>query len=262
MVTVDCQDHRAEVVSRTRASRVAGLLAGHRMHLVACAVFVAAWLAPACGDNRGGGGAAMDLPRIRVDTVEDHDGELVVVEGYVVAPAEGVPRLCGALAESHPPQCAGTRMEIVGLELGRLSGTSTNVELPEGERTVWTDAPVTLTGRIDGDRLELVDDVVVDAGIIVDALAGPTCPVETDPPDPACAPRAVPGATIEVRRGDETLSSTTTDSVGVALFIVEAGTYEIVAQPVDGGPTAPGAMEVVVGDTAERLTLDYDTGIR
>lgn len=215
----------------------------------------------ACGNDTDADGADAAVPApISIDAVADHDGELVVVEGFVVAAPEAVHRLCGALAESYPPQCGGTRMEIVGLELARLTGTSTNDELPEGERTLWTDATVELTGRIDGDRLELVD-VDEAGGILVEALAGPTCPVEVDPPDPACAPRSVAGAGVELRQSDETVATTRTDSIGVAFFTVGAGTYRVVPLPVTG-QTAPEPVEVVVGEAAERVTLDYDTGIR
>jgi hypothetical protein len=228
-----------------------------------CTVLAAASLAVACADDGGTGLAASAVPaRVQLDTVADHNDELVVVEGFVVAAPEAVHRLCGALAESYPPQCAGTRMAIVGLELARLTAASTNDELPEGERTLWTDGTVTLTGRVDGDQLELADAGNIGTGIIVEALAGPTCPVEHDPPDPACAPQPVVGAAIELRRRDETVASTTTDSIGVAAFTVDTGTYQVVALPVINGPTAPSPVGVVVGETAERVTLDYDTGIR
>ncbi|HET8571999.1 MAG TPA: hypothetical protein VFN14_08925, partial [Candidatus Limnocylindria bacterium] len=36
----------------------------------------------------------------------------------------------------------------------------------------------------------------------VHAVAGPVCPVETQPPDPGCTPRPVAGATVLVTPAD------------------------------------------------------------
>ena len=47
-------------------------------------------------------------------------------------------------------------------------------------------------------------------GIIGTATAGPVCPVERYPPDPACAPRPVAGATITVHGGGGQVIATAT----------------------------------------------------
>lgn len=96
------------------------------------------------------------------------------------------------------------------------------------------------------------------------ALAGPVCPVETDPPDPACAPRAVSGAVIEVFDEErELIATVTTDDDGVFTVELSDGRYELVPSSVAGllGTAAP--VEVIVaGQAVEVGNLFYDTGIR
>ena len=101
-------------------------------------------------------------------------------------------------------------------------------------------------------------------GIQITATAGPTCPVEKVPPDPACAPKPVAGATVVVQdaQGNE-MATVVTDPSGVVFVPVAAGVY--VVRGVDTGtmPTAPEPQKVVVeaGQVAE-VALAYDTGIR
>ncbi|MFP5343923.1 MAG: hypothetical protein ACLGIJ_13545 [Candidatus Limnocylindria bacterium] len=101
-------------------------------------------------------------------------------------------------------------------------------------------------------------------GIRLQALAGPVCPVEQDPPDPACAPRPLSGAVIVVRdvAGDE-LQRVTLDQAGVAFVELGPGTYTIAAQPVEGLMGVPPEQSVTIQDgIAVPVTLAYDTGIR
>ena len=101
------------------------------------------------------------------------------------------------------------------------------------------------------------------------AMAGPTCPVVTDPPDPACDDRPVAGARIVVLDVDVDVDG---DEVAVAVtgedgtFSVELapGSYQLVAQPMEGllGTPAPVSVMVVDGVNPEPITLVYDTGIR
>ena len=100
----------------------------------------------------------------------------------------------------------------------------------------------------------------------VTVLAGPVCPVETQPPDPACEPRPVAGAQLFVSPGDGTdivVSQATTDENGFARFELPAGTYIVTGSEVAGffGIPDPAMADVLGGDTAP-LTLSYDTGIR
>jgi hypothetical protein len=103
-------------------------------------------------------------------------------------------------------------------------------------------------------------------GIIGTATAGPVCPVERYPPDPACAPRPVAGATITVHgAGGQVIATTTTGTDGSYRVAVPAGSVQVVAAPVAGLMRAPAPIDVVVpaGSSAwVRVDLSYDTGIR
>lgn len=102
------------------------------------------------------------------------------------------------------------------------------------------------------------------SGLMLAATAGPTCPVETNPPDPACAPKAVPGAVVIVRdaAGDEVMT-VTLDATGVAFVELPPGDYVVEAQPVEGLMGTPEAVTVTVVDGAGTpIELGYDTGIR
>ncbi len=95
--------------------------------------------------------------------------------------------------------------------------------------------------------------------------AGPTCPVERDPPDPACAPRPVDGAVISIRDANGGLVATVTSAAdGSFTLQVAPGMYRLVAQPVDALPGTPSPIDLQVG-AGERevpVTVSYDTGIR
>jgi hypothetical protein len=104
------------------------------------------------------------------------------------------------------------------------------------------------------------------AVIVGTVLAGPTCPVVQEPPDPACADRAVEGAEIVVLAADGTeVARVRSDREGH--FRVEVGpgdTYQVVPQPVEGLMGTAEPVEVApidFGDQVE-ITLSYDTGIR
>ena len=98
------------------------------------------------------------------------------------------------------------------------------------------------------------------------AMAGPTCPVERDPPDPDCADRPVAGAEILVldASGSE-VARVTTGEDGTFSVVLEAGSYQLVPQPVEGlmgGAPAPVAVELEAGKPPDPVNLAYDTGIR
>jgi len=96
------------------------------------------------------------------------------------------------------------------------------------------------------------------------ALAGPVCPVETDPPDPNCEPRPVMGARIEARDPDGAVVATavTSDDGGFTLSL-PSGSYSVVGQRAEGLMGVPDPVEIIVETEAIELgTLLYDTGIR
>jgi Carboxypeptidase regulatory-like domain len=95
--------------------------------------------------------------------------------------------------------------------------------------------------------------------------AGPTCPVVTNPPDPACAERPVPGAVLVVTTtAGEEVARATSGADGTFRLALDPGSYRLVAQPVDGlmGTPAPLDLEVVGGEPINDLQVSYDTGIR
>jgi hypothetical protein len=108
------------------------------------------------------------------------------------------------------------------------------------------------------------------AGVIglleVVAVAGPVCPVETDPPDPDCAPRPVSGARILVSPGDGrdiVVAQGVTDDEGRAVFELPPGDYLVSGAEVAGLMGVPElAAATVSADATTSLTLAYDTGIR
>ena len=96
------------------------------------------------------------------------------------------------------------------------------------------------------------------------ATAGPVCPVEKVPPDPACDPRPVAGAVVLIRdaSGAE-VARVTTDPDGRYVAEVDPGGYIVEAQDVTGlmGKPGPQAATVNAGTTVT-VDLAYDTGIR
>lgn len=96
------------------------------------------------------------------------------------------------------------------------------------------------------------------------ALAGPTCPVVRDPPDPACDDRPVAGAQIVVRdaAGIE-VARVTTGEDGRFAMALPPGRYVVAPQAVEGlmGTAATIAVELTEGQNAQ-ITISYDTGIR
>lgn len=100
-------------------------------------------------------------------------------------------------------------------------------------------------------------------GILVHAVAGPICPVERVPPDPACQPRPVPAAPIAVHDDTgATVAEGTTGQDGRLFIELTAGSYTVVAAPVDGLMAAPAPVDVVVTVGEAPVELAYDTGIR
>lgn len=105
--------------------------------------------------------------------------------------------------------------------------------------------------------------IALTTGLTGTVTAGPVCPVETDPPDPNCAPRPVADARIVVFvEGGESVGHTLTDVSGRFSFSLPPGSYEIVAEPVDGYMGTPAPVVVLVDDGFTTIDLEYDTGIR
>lgn len=94
--------------------------------------------------------------------------------------------------------------------------------------------------------------------------AGPVCPVEQEPPDPACADRPVEDAVlvIEGAAGEE-YGRVATGVDGSFVIILPPGVYTFVPQPVEGLlGTAPPFAVTVASMPVSGLDVAYDTGIR
>jgi hypothetical protein len=105
-----------------------------------------------------------------------------------------------------------------------------------------------------------------EGAIVFVAMAGPTCPVETDPPDPDCAPQPVAGAPVFVMPAngqDVVIAEGATGADGRLTLAVPAGDYIVTAWAVEGLAAAPEpvVVSVLAGLTTE-VPLGYDTGIR
>jgi hypothetical protein len=123
---------------------------------------------------------------------------------------------------------------------------------------VGRDASVELIGE--------AGDLLPDAtGVRGTVTAGPTCPVERDPPDPACAPRLVGGAVLVFTDANGAgVARTTSAADGTFAVELAPGAYRVTAEPVDGLMGTPDPMDVVVeaGQPMTELQVSYDTGIR
>ena len=104
---------------------------------------------------------------------------------------------------------------------------------------------------------------VPQSGIEGTATAGPVCPVEKVPPDPACAPRPVAGAAIVIRAaGGAVVARVQTAADGTYHVDLPPGLYDVEPQPAEGVLGTAPAQRVTVGAGVLTLDLAYDTGIR
>jgi hypothetical protein len=96
------------------------------------------------------------------------------------------------------------------------------------------------------------------------AVSGPSCPVVTEPPDPACDDRPVADAEMVIvdEAGNE-VARVRTDGEGRFIVELGAGEYRLVPQPVEGLMGTPPGVGIVVHETDVDVGLiSYDTGIR
>jgi hypothetical protein len=128
----------------------------------------------------------------------------------------------------------------------------------------WISAAISLIGMIG--LVSLVSCAAQPAATIsvpVIVTAGPVCPVETDPPDPACADRPVAGAElVVVDSNGRRVTTVRTDSAGKTSISVPVGSYTVRPQPVPGLMGTPAEIRLVVDSSTPTLAIGYDTGIR
>ena len=95
-------------------------------------------------------------------------------------------------------------------------------------------------------------------------VAGPSCPVVSEPPDPDCADRPVAGALviIQVESGDE-VDRRESNADGRFETSLPPGRYTLIPQPVQGLlGTAPVQQFAITAGEPTELVVPYDTGIR
>src|SRR3989338_7539618 len=95
----------------------------------------------------------------------------------------------------------------------------------------------------------------------------PTCPVETLPPDPSCAPKAYQTIVSVVALSGETVGSVSTDANGYFLHRSKPGTYDVVAASGNPFPLCKnGARITLLSDDVQEMdiatNISCDSGIR
>ena len=206
--------------------------------------------------------------------------------GMVLAACGGAPGAGGvtdAVAAARLALAQQDRFSGIGPQDQNLIGQASWYEVTEGDdgwqvliRIGWGDCQagcinehrwIYAVGR-DG-SVELMSeegDALPDAtGVRGTVTAGPTCPVETQPPDPACAERPVPGAVLIFSdAGGLEVARVTSAADGTYTVELAPGAYRVTPQPVEGLMGTPALMDVEVeaGQPMTELQISYDTGIR
>ena len=103
--------------------------------------------------------------------------------------------------------------------------------------------------------------------IVGSVTAGPTCPVERNPPQPGCAPRPVAGAVIVLddSTGREVARTTSGPDGRYRITVATSGAFSVRALPVAGLMGAPRPVTVTLPagiGGVQTVDLEYDTGIR
>ena len=104
------------------------------------------------------------------------------------------------------------------------------------------------------------------SGIAGKIVEGPTCPVQSVPPQPQCAPRPLQ-ARVRISRvaSHRPARVVRSDSTGHFTLRLTPGSYVVQGLPTSRSglprPPAPERVRVYPGRLT-RITLNYDTGIR
>jgi hypothetical protein len=175
------------------------------------------------------------------------------------------------------------RFEGIGPKNQDLVGQSAWYEVANAEdgwqisvRIGWGDCPagcikqhrwVYTASRV-GDVSLLSEDgdaLPPETGVRGVVVAGPTCPVETIPPQPGCEAQPVDHAVLVCQDADgKEVARATSSANGRFQLVLPPGAYRLVPQPVEGllGTASESSFTVELGEPWAELTIDYDTGIR
>lgn len=97
----------------------------------------------------------------------------------------------------------------------------------------------------------------------ITVVVGPTCPVISDPPGPACDDRPVEGAELLVLGANgQQVAAVRSDAQGHAELRLAAGSYKVRPQPVAGLMGTAPEVALIVAASPEPVVIGYDTGIR
>ena len=119
-------------------------------------VTIASVVAAACGDDDGdldSGTISGVGPGISIgEALNSNLTGPLLINGFLHV-QNGQVRLCEVLAESFPPQCAGSSLVVRGLDLMTLQGL-----MSEGSVT-WSVQPVQVLGTVEGGVLSVAGTV-------------------------------------------------------------------------------------------------------
>lgn len=93
-------------------------------------------------------------------------------------------------------------------------------------------------------------------------LLGPTCPVETEPPDPNCAEKPYARGLLAVSRAGKMVAKAKTDRKGEFSIALPPGTYIITQLAQNFYPRIHSEPIVIVKNKFTSVIIHGDTGIR
>ncbi|MDP1712658.1 MAG: hypothetical protein Q8K86_09405 [Candidatus Nanopelagicaceae bacterium] len=97
----------------------------------------------------------------------------------------------------------------------------------------------------------------------VRVLLSPTCPVERNPPDPACTPKPYETKiTIVDAQANGPYENYETDASGKLTFSIDPGVYVLRVQSTTPFPYCSDLRIEVLANKAQSVVINCDTGIR
>lgn len=133
----------------------------HRGSLIVGALIVAAALAVTvggCGSSTDDGtvGGSASSPLTIEQALVLGEADAVWVSGSLLAVGSDV-RLCAALAESYPPQCAGPSLVVHGADVDGIVGLSRTTVASGAGPATWSEFPVLFGGSLSDGVLSVTE---------------------------------------------------------------------------------------------------------
>lgn len=127
-----------------------------RRSIIGATAVLAIAMGAACGDDTASTSTSNPAPGpISVEQLVARSADTPIdVEGFLHV-SSGVAKMCAAILESYPPQCGEPAVELVGLDLADIAGTTTAGSITWKEGVVLTlqrapDARFTVLGVAPG----------------------------------------------------------------------------------------------------------------